>query len=388
MPISNFYANIKPQPRLINQERYSPMQQQTDLAQIIDLIDIRAKYDECAKKLLTFQSIIAWILKSCTKEFSQYSTSYICENCLKEKPQFLMQAIHQDQPDKETPLDGDTRIDTLNSESTSIKEQTVYYDVRFRAFLPKETKPIQLIINLEVQLDDTPGYPLIKRGIYYCSRMISEQYGTVFTKEEYEKIQKVYSIWIFPDPAKKRANGIFRYRMTEEPIYGKPYEKLENYDLTEVVIVNLGDAKEESGVEILNLLNTLFSSTLTSTERKKRLANDFNIAMTVELEEEVERMSSLSQVLVNQGEERGIKLGEERGIKLGEERGIKLGEERGIKLGEERGIKLGEERGTAKGIIEMGQKFNIPIVNILEQLQESLHISPEQAKAYLDKFSK
>ena len=94
--------------------------------------------------------------------------------------------------------------------------------------------------------------------------------------------------------------------------------------------------------------------------------------MTVELEEEVERMSSLSQVLVNQGEERGIKLGEERGIKLGEERGIKLG----------------EERGTAKGIIEMGQKFNIPIVNILEQLQESLHISPEQAKAYLDKFSK
>ena len=47
------------------------------------------------------------------------------------------------------------------------------------------------------------------------------------------------------------------------------------------------------------------------------------------------------------------------------------------------GIEQGEERGTAKGIIEMGQKFNI-----LEQLQESLNISLEQAKAYLDKFSK
>ena len=98
-------------------------------------------------------------------------------------------------------------------------------------------------------------------------------------------------------------------------------------------------------------------------QKMKRLANDFNIAMTVELAEEVERMSNLSQVLVNQG--------------------IEQGEERGIKLGMEQGNANG-----AKGIIEMGQKFNIPTINILEQLQESLNISLEQAKAYLDQFSK
>ena len=137
------------------------MKQQSNLAETIDLVSTRAKYDECAKKLLTFQSIIAWILKSCTQEFSQYNISYICENCLKEKPQFLIQAVHQDQLNKDELLDGDARIDTLNSESTSVKEQTIYYDVRFRAFLPKETKPIQLIINLEVQLDDTPGYVVV-----------------------------------------------------------------------------------------------------------------------------------------------------------------------------------------------------------------------------------
>ena len=55
---------------------------------------------------------------------------------------------------------------------------------------------IALIINVEAQNDFYPGYPLIKRGIYYCCRMISSQYGREFTGPHYEKIKKVYSIWI------------------------------------------------------------------------------------------------------------------------------------------------------------------------------------------------
>ena len=43
---------------------------QTDLAQTINVAGNRAKYDECEKKLLSYKAIIAWILKSCTKEFS------------------------------------------------------------------------------------------------------------------------------------------------------------------------------------------------------------------------------------------------------------------------------------------------------------------------------
>ena len=39
-----------------------------------------------------------------------------------------------------------------------------------------------------------PGYPIIKRALYYCSRMISFQYGSEFTEAHYEKIRKVYSI--------------------------------------------------------------------------------------------------------------------------------------------------------------------------------------------------
>ena len=193
------------------------MIRQTGLAQAIDIAGNRAKYDECAKKLLSYKAIIAWILKSCTKEFSQYEVQYICDNCLKEEVEVSTHAVKR--------WDGDERVEGMNTESNSIQEHTIYYDIRLPAFLPESNERVRLILNLEIQLDDTPGYPIVKRGFYYCGRMISEQYGNVFVDEHYEKVEKVYSIWICPDPAKKRKNGIFKYHTVEDIIYGEPYTK-------------------------------------------------------------------------------------------------------------------------------------------------------------------
>lgn len=192
------------------------MIRQTGLAQAIDIAGNRAKYDECAKKLLCYKAIIEWILKFCTKEFSQYEVQYICDNCLKEEAEVSTHAVHQDELGKDKRLGGDERVEGMNTESNSIQEHTIYYDIRLPAFLPESNERVRLILNLEIQLDDTPGYPIVKRGFYYCGRMISEQYGTVFVDEHYEKIEKVYSIWICPDPAKKRKNGIFKYHTIED----------------------------------------------------------------------------------------------------------------------------------------------------------------------------
>ena len=145
--------------------------------------------------------------------------------------------------------------------------------------------------------------------------MISEQYGTVFTGEHYEKLQKVYSIWICPDPAKKRRNGIFRYYTVQDTVLGKPYESPDSYDLMEVVIVNLGDADKESDLEILDLLNTLFSLSISPETKKARLQDDFGIAMTEEFESEVQDMCNLGKALVEQGIEQGIEQGVEQGVK-------------------------------------------------------------------------
>ena len=58
-------------------------------------------------------------------------------------------------------------------------EGTINYDVRFDAIAPasegsaEQKDVIRLIINVEAQTAFNPGYPLTKRAIYYCSRMIS-----------------------------------------------------------------------------------------------------------------------------------------------------------------------------------------------------------------------
>ena len=76
-----------------------------------------------------------------------------------------------------------TRIETLQNEDKSETESTVTFDVRFTVLAPDSGEEIKLIINLEAQNDFHPGYPLIKRGVYYCARLISSQYGTVFVKQ-------------------------------------------------------------------------------------------------------------------------------------------------------------------------------------------------------------
>lgn len=286
------------------------MVRQTSIAQTLDIIADRAKYDECAKKLLTYEAVVAWILKSCTKEFSQFSVKYIMENCIDSRPVISNKSVHQDELDVSGSANGDKRIDGLNTEANAISEQTVYYDIRLKASIPGTPLPVQLIINLEIQSNDNPGYPLVTRGLYYCARMISEQYGTVFTKEEYDKIQKVYSIWICPDPVKKHRNGIFKYRTVEDAVHGTPYTKPDQYDLMEVVILNLGDAEKASELEILDLLNTLFSATISPDAKKKKLRDNFNIAMTEEFESEVAEMCNLGSALVQMGEQRGEQRGE------------------------------------------------------------------------------
>jgi hypothetical protein len=257
------------------------------------------------------------------------------ENCLKEKPEISKRAVHQDQPDQEEqdePLDGDHRVEGLNTESISIKEQTVYFDIRLKAYLPGKDEVVQLIINLEIQLKDMPGYPLIKRGIYYCARMISEQYGTVFTKEEYSKINKVYSIWICPSPAQKRQNTISKYHMIKEDVYGRTDILPINYDLMEVVIINLGDVEKESELEILNLLNILFSPSMSPRKKKDILSNDFNIEMTQELESEVQNMCNLSDGIFELGRQEGRQEGERLGRQEGERLGRQEGENRVLSL--------------------------------------------------------
>ena len=138
------------------------------------------------------------------------------------------------------PDESGTVISGMDTEDKSVREGTVTYDIRFRAIVPDSEEQIALIINVEAQNDFYPGYPLIKRGIYYCCRMISSQYGREFTGSHYEKIKKVYSIWICMKPPQYRENTITRYRLVEEYLVGEGKEPIRNYDLLSIIMLCLG----------------------------------------------------------------------------------------------------------------------------------------------------
>ena len=195
---------------------------------------------------------------------------------------------------------------------TDIKIQ---YDVRFDAIVPTAVHDaasqdvIRLIINVEAQTAFNPGYPLTKRAIYYCSRMISAQHGPIFKKSEYGKIRKVYSIWVCTKPSDEFQNTLTRYSICPEQLIGNVTEKSENYDLMSVVTICLGKPDSENYTGILKFLDVLLSSSRAATEKKKILEEEFGVAMSEELEEGL-IMCNLSQGVKAEGRKEGISIGE------------------------------------------------------------------------------
>lgn len=272
------------------------------LAKNITVAGEKAAYDAACKRLLANKIILAWIMKSCLEEYKDYNVNEIAEKYIEGNPQIAETAVN---PDEES--DGNEQIRGMKTEDSTMQEGTITYDIRFLALAPGTEETIRLIINVEAQNDFYPGYPIIKRALYYCSRMISSQYGSEFTETHYEKIKKVYSIWICPNPPQKRENTISRYCVQEENLVGQVLERKENYDLLTVVMICLGHVRGDNYTGILKLLDVLLSSEKGIEEKKKILQDDFAIAMTKILEREVSAMCNLSKGI----EARGIAIGVE-----------------------------------------------------------------------------
>lgn len=300
------------------------MEVETQLAKLIQVTNEKAKYDTQVKKLLANEAILAWILKTCTEEFASYSPNEIIK-CIEGKPEISEKAVHSDELDAEEAAkltSSDKSVEGSNTEDASIKEHTIYYDVRVNASAPGNGQPIQLIINVEAQLDTAPGYPIEKRAIYYCCRLISAQYGTVFNHSEYGKIRKVYSIWFCPNSAKKRENTIKKISLEESSMYGELESRKSDTDLLQAIIVNLGDPDQPVDSRILRLMNVLLSNKKDVQTKQKVMQDEFHIAMTMELESEVSELCNLSQGIYNEGINVGLDKGIEGAVELLREAGF------------------------------------------------------------------
>ena len=326
------------------------MGKETYLAHTITQTDYEARYDRAAKKLLANKLVLAHILKDCVKEYQACSIMDIAQKYIEGEPEVGTTGVYMD--DSSSPEQPDikpetvvtraaevqamnaqamntqvTKVQGMGNEDISQNEGTVYYDVRFNAIAPstEEHGNIRLIINAEAQNRFKPKYPLTKRAVYYGSRLISAQNGTVFTKSDYQKLRKVYSIWICVNPAKRFRNTITRYSLKPETIIGNAVEAPENYDLINIVMVCLGKMEEWNDNNLIKFLGVLFQNELSAREKKDILERDFNIPMTETFESEVDDMCNLSQGVAEEAMQKGIEKGRQEGIQKGIEQGRQEG---------------------------------------------------------------
>ena len=192
--------------------------------------------------------------------------------------------------------------------------------------------------------------------------MISSQYGREFVRSHYENIKKVYSIWICTNPPKKRRNSITRYCIAEENLVGTAQENPRNYNLMTAVIICLGQPFSRQTPDVLKLLNVLLAENIPPEEKYHILSSEFSIEITSQLKKEVSLMCNLSE---------GI-----------ERKGIRKGMKRGMRRGMRRGMQLGEIR----GVISVYRDLHLPEQKILQNLEEKFHLTPEEARQYLNQY--
>lgn len=335
------------------------MFRQTSLAMGISASELREhrdRYDRACKRLLSEKAVLGWILHECLDEFREVEPAEIASRYIEGMPEVSATPVHEDEA-------AASRIVGRNAEDSAISEGTVWYDIRFSVLVPGTDESIGMIVNVEAQGDFYPGYPLLKRAAYYCGRLISSQRGTVFSGSHYERLQKVCSIWICPNPPAAFRNTMTRYAMAETQMVGRARLDRSEYDLVDIVLVCPDGDQQQKGDGILRLLGTLIASEKSAEERKAIITEEFGIPMSERLSDEVREMSNVSIGLeerwyrqgVDKGFERGEQAGYEKGKQAGYKRGEQAGYERGEQAGYERGEQAGYERGKQAGY-ERGQE--------------------------------
>lgn len=327
------------------------MEQNTSLAAGLTLTQKQTAYDAICRRLLSEKIILANILQYCAREFKEIDVQTIAERC-----------IEGDALVAELPTEPDAtgaRLQGMGEILTSLSEGDICFDIYFNAVVPVNNESIQLIINVETQNNFYPGYPLIKRAVYYCSRMISAQNGQVFSHSQYGKMRKVYSIWICTRPPQDEQNSIAHFHFIKENMIGKNREVMENYDMISIIMIYVGKPDEENYVGVIKLLGVLLSAKLSAEQKKQLLQREFSIPMTEKIEMEVSEMFNFSQTLVEESEARG--------------------EARGIEIGEARGFKIGSEQTSLKDIRNLMKTLNLTA----QEAMQALCIPENEREGYL-----
>lgn len=275
------------------------------LSESLATAGIHAQYNQHAINILSFKAVAANILKYGLKEFRDYDQDYIIRECLCDVKRKV--AVHPGV------RDDNEKLIEMNSENIIPLEGEVRFDVIYEAKIPGKDIPYYIIIDVEMQKNSSVQYPIVVRAIYYVARIISKEYGTVFTDSNYQNIQKACTIWILPE----KGNGISRVEFNITENSEEIGLKDSDIDKEEIIVTGMGPDDEPN---LGDFLYTLFSEELTIEQKKEKLRIRYKMIMEKEMEEEELKMLSLSMTLANKYEH----IGYEKGINVAKQMSIDM----------------------------------------------------------------
>ena len=271
----------------------------THIAKQIDDTNEKARYDACAKNILANKMILAYIFQRIVAEVRDREVKEICN---------MIEGTPRIGPD-EMRTEAIAGLDTADKMS---HHGEIDFDVLTWLTYPSNHLLWKAFVNMEMQLDYSPGYDLVTRGVYSAARYIVREKDTEFTGSEYNNLKKVYSIWICMDAPGKYRDTITDHSIRRQDLHGC-FSASEYYDLLSVVLIRLGGEPEDYEQGSLQyLLMVLFSDKVPAQQKKRILEQQYAIPMTKELGKEIDNMCNLSEGIERRGIEKGISIGEKR----------------------------------------------------------------------------
>lgn len=274
----------------------------TNLAQTVEATnDSGSAYDTNVKYLLADKQVLSRILKYAVDEFRNMDIRDIME-CIGDDIEIGTKPV-------DAGLSNLGRVKETITEDNVPGEGVIYYDIRFTAY--HREKELKILINIEAQKSSHVGklgYHLENRIIFYLARMISAQKQTEFFHSDFDNLKKVRSIWICMDNDSTE-DYIEEISFDSKTVFGNK-KNLYQADLMKGIIVNIRGAENTiAGKNIKKSQNILIAmleellSGKNAAEKKRILADEYGMVMTVELERRIQLMCNLSENI----EERGIK---------------------------------------------------------------------------------
>lgn len=239
----------------------------------------RRTLDAYAKTVLKYRIVLANLLKYAVPDFMDYDVADLAER------------ITADPHNKSY-----AQITNIESDHTGLV--SIEFDICTNV---QTNEGSSVIVNVEPQNKYRPSskggkgtYSLAQRGMYYISRLITEQLGV--GDLDYSHLKKCYSIWLIFDQSISEPQ-VLDFKMTEQSgQITRVSERLKKeIDLAELIFITM-DNRKASAKTIFKYLNALFKGDSDLAEF---------IPPTEEFYKEVPGMFSLSDYLEELGKAEG-----------------------------------------------------------------------------------